>query len=100
MCPITTLHPLAHSPVQQLSDTAASILQLMYNPDLELHVESFFGLLHILEQRQNLILQLMLYSRIVGLLQLIYVQSQQKPGLLTPFHSLVMGILPQILLRV
>jgi hypothetical protein len=36
----------------------------------------------------------------VRLQQYIYVQFQQKPGLLMPFHSLVMGILPQILLRV
>jgi hypothetical protein len=72
----------------------------MYNPDLELHVGSYFGLLHMLEQGLNLILQLMLYSKKVDLLQLIYVQFQQKPGLLMPFHSLGMGTLPQILLRV
>jgi hypothetical protein len=42
----------------------------------------------------------MLYSKKVDLLQLIYVQFQQKPGLLMPFHSLGMGTLTQILLRV
>ena len=72
----------------------------MYNPELELYVESFSDLLHMLEQKQNLILQLILYLKRVRLQQHIYVQFQQKPGLLMPFHSLVMGILPQILLRV
>jgi hypothetical protein len=42
----------------------------------------------------------MLYSKKVDLLQLIYIEFQQRPGQLMPFHSLGMGISLQILLRV
>jgi hypothetical protein len=59
--------------------------------------KAFFGLLHMLEQRQSLILQLIKESRPAA----AYLRSiPAEPGLLMPFQSLGMGILLQILLRV